>query len=211
MTEILLKIIVNEQQHDKRDAICRKILAYLREQGAPGATMRRGEAGLDYRGSVSYDLLEDTYFNDLPIIIESVMDRTAADRLEGGLREMAAHGQISRVSGMDENNNGANTHYIVKVYTRESSRLIKKDEYEKILQLLQKHQAIWATVTKAIAGYGRDRVIYGQHIFSPSEHLPLVIECVVEKEHLSQLLDELKAIVTEGAVFTAPVDLIMNK
>jgi PII-like signaling protein len=83
MPEILLKIIVNEQQHDKRDAICKKVLAYLREQGAPGATMRRGEAGLDYRGNVSYDLLEDTYFNDLPIIIESVMDKTAAERLDG--------------------------------------------------------------------------------------------------------------------------------
>ncbi len=211
MSDILLKVVVNEQQHEKRDAISRKILAYLRDQDAPGATMRRGEAGLDYRGNVSYDLLEDTYFNDLPIIIESVMDGTAEERLEGGLSEMAEHGQISRISGIDENNKAANTHFIVKVYTRENSRLIKKDEYEKILQLLRKHQAIWATVTKAIAGYGRDRVIYGQHIFSPSEHLPLVIECVVEKEQLSRLLEELKSIVTEGAVFTAPVDLIMNK
>ena len=211
MPDILLKIVINEQQHEKRDTICRKILAFLREQGAPGATMKRGEAGLDYRGNVSYDLLEDAYFNDLPIIIESVMDRATAEKLEGGLREMAAHGQISRISGTGEDDKEKRSHYIVKVYTRESSRLIKKDGYEKILLLLQKHHAIWATVTKAIAGYGRDRVIYGQHVFSPSEHLPLVIECVVEAEHLSLLLEELKAIVTEGAVFTSTVDLIMNK
>lgn len=218
MPDILLKIVVNEQQHEKRDTICRKILEFLREQGAPGATMRRGEAGLDYRGNVSYDLLEDAYFNDLPILIESVMDGATAEKLEGGLREMAAHGQISRMTGAGEvdkedrtHYKENRTHYIVKIYTRESSRLIKKDEYEKILLLLQKHQAIWATVTKAIAGYGRDRVIYGRHVFSPSEHLPLVIECIVEEEHLSQLLEELEAIVTEGAVFTAPVDLIMNK
>lgn len=211
MPDVLLKIVVNEQQREKRDAICRKMLVFLLEQGAPGATMKRGEAGLDYRGNVSYDLLEDAYFNDLPIIIESVMDRTAAEKLEGGLRGMAAHGQISRISGTEENDKGEHSHFIVKVYTRESSRLMKKDEYEKILLLLQKHRAIWATVTKAIAGYGSDRVIYGQHVFSPSEHLPLVIECVVEKEHLSLLLEELNVIVTEGAVFTAPVDLVMNK
>lgn len=210
MPDILLKIVVNEQQREKRSAIYRKILAYLREQGAPGATMRRGEAGLDYRANVSYDLLEDAYFNDLPVIIESVIDKTAAERLEGGLCEMVSHGQISRIPGINENDKG-NTHYIVKVYTRESSKLIKKDEYEKILLVLQKHKAIWATVTKAIAGYGTDRVIYGQHAFSPSEHLPLVIEGVVEREHLSLLLDELKTIVTEGAVFTAPVDIIINK
>ena len=188
MPDVLLKIVVNEQQHEKRNATCKKILTYLWEQGAPGATMRRGEAGLDYRGILNYDLLEDSYFNDLPIMIE-----------------------ISSVEGINENNLKNHSHFIVKVYTRESSKLIKKDEYEKILLLLQKHKAIWATVTKAIAGYGSDRVIYGQHLFSPSEHLPLIIECVVEREHLSLLLDELKSVVTEGAVFTAPVDLIINK
>lgn len=211
MPDVLLKIVVNEQQHEKRNATCKKILTYLWEQGAPGATMRRGEAGLDYRGILNYDLLEDSYFNDLPIMIESVIDKTAMEKMEGGLSRMTAHGQISSVEGINENNLKNHSHFIVKVYTRESSKLIKKDEYEKILLLLQKHKAIWATVTKAIAGYGSDRVIYGQHLFSPSEHLPLIIECVVEREHLSLLLDELKSVVTEGAVFTAPVDLIINK
>jgi len=211
MTDVLLKIVVNEQQHERRSATCKKILTYLWAQGAPGATMRRGEAGLDYQGAVSYDLLEDAYFNDLPIVIESVLEKTAMEEMEGGLRQMTAHGQISRVEGIDESNKENHSHFVVKVYTRESSKLIKKDEYEKILRLLQKHKAIWATVTKAIAGYGSDRVIYGQHLFSPSEHLPLIIECVIEREHLSLLLEELKSVVTEGAVFTAPVDLIINK
>jgi PII-like signaling protein len=133
------------------------------------------------------------------------------EKIEGGLQKMAEHGQISRIEGVDEKSMDSHTHFAVKIYTRESTKLIKKDEYEKILQLLQKHQAIWATVTKAIAGYGSDRVIYGRHVFSPSEHLPLVIECVTDRAHLPMLLDDLKAVVSEGAVFTAPVDLIINK
>lgn len=211
MPDVLLKIVVNEQQHEKREATCRKILNYLLEQGVPGATMRRGEAGLDYRGSLSYDLLEDAYFNDLPMIIESVMDKADLEKIEGGLRRMTAHGQISSMAGAGEKEMENQGHFIVKVYTKETAKLIKKGEYEKILQLLQSHNAIWATVTKAVAGYGRDRVIYGQHIFSPSEHLPLVIEGVIAKEHLGPLLEELKPVVTEGAVFTAPVELIINK
>ena len=211
MPDILLKIVVSEQQHEKREAMCRKILNYLWEQGAPGATMRRGEAGLDFRSSVSFDLLEDPYFNDLPIMIESVMDKTVLDKIEGGLCGMITHGQVSIVKGADETRMEDHSYFVVKVYTRETSGLIKKGEYEKILQLLQKHETIWATVTKAIAGYGSDHVIYGQHLFSPSEHLPLVIECVAEKEQLAPLLEALKAVVTEGAVFTAPVDLIINK
>lgn len=211
MSNILLKIIVNEQQHEKRDATCRKIVSYLREQGVPGATMRRGEAGLDYHGNISYDILEDTYFNDLPIIIESVLQKSMMEKLEGGLAQMTAHGQISKIEGIDENEVEKHSHFVVKIYTRENSKLIKKDEYEKILQILQKHKAIWGTVSKAIAGYGSDGIIYGQHLFSLSEHLPLIIECIVGKEHLSDLLAELEQVITEGAVFTAPAELIINK
>lgn len=211
MPDILLKIIVNEQQHEKRDATCKRIISYLRDQGVPGATMRRGEAGLDYRGAIIYDLLEDTYFNDLPIVIESVLNRSMLQKVEGGLCQMTIHGQISKVEGADALEMEQHSHFIVKIYTKENSKLIKKDEYEKILQVLQKYKAIWGTVSKAIAGYGSDGVIYGQHLFSLSEHLPLVIECIVEKENLSKLIDELNAIITEGAVFTAPVELVLNK
>ena len=41
--------------------------------------------------------------------------------------------------------------------------------------------------------------------------MPVVIECVVPCEHLKDLLNELESLVEEGAVFTTPIDLIMNK
>ncbi|MEL7656980.1 MAG: DUF190 domain-containing protein [Bacillota bacterium] len=211
MANILLKIIVNEQQHENKEATCKKIISYLRDHGVPGATMRRGEAGLDYHGNISLDLLEDTYFNDLPVMIEAVLEENMMEKLEGGLAQMTAHGQISKVNGMKDNEMDKHSHFVVKIYTRESSKHIKKDEYVKILQLLQKHKAIWGTVSKAIAGYGSDGIIYGQHLFTVSQHLPLIIECIVKKEHLSNLLAELEQVVTEGAVFAAPAELIINK
>lgn len=211
MGEVLLKIIVNEQQGEKQAAICKKLLNYLWEKKVPGATMRRGEAGLDYRGTIIFDMLEDTYFNDLPIIIESVMDQAVLDKIEGGLGRMTVHGQISSIKGMKEADMENHSHFVIKIYTKESAKLVKKDEYELILQIMKRHKAIWGTVTKAIAGYGSDRVIHGRHLFSPGEQLPLIIECIVAREHLPLLLDELKTVVTEGAVFTAPVDLIINK
>ncbi len=211
MSDVLLKIVVNEQQNENREVTCKKIVTFLWEHGVPGVTMKRAEAGLDYQGNIKYDLLEDTYFNDLPIVIESVMDKKKMKEIEGELNQMAAHGQVSEMEGIDAKKLDHNTHYIVKVYTRESSKLIKKNEYEKVLRLLQKHNAVWGTVTKAIAGYGSERVIYNQHLFSFSEHLPLIIECIVEKKHLTELLAELELAVTEGEIFTAPVDLIINK
>jgi len=211
LSDILLKIVVNEQQQEKKSATCKKILSFLKEQGIPGATMRRAEAGLDYHGNINYDILEDTYFNDLPIIIESVFDNDKLEKLEEGLERMTGHGQISLMKGADENAMEQSSHFIVKIYTKENSRLIKKDEYEKILQLLKKHKAIWATVTKAIAGYGRDGIIYGQHIFSLSEHVPLIIECIVDREHLKKLMTELEEVVLEGAVFIVPAEVAVNK
>ena len=41
--------------------------------------------------------------------------------------------------------------------------------------------------------------------------MPIVIECIVPSEHLNELLEQLKDIVEEGAVFTAPIDMIINK
>lgn len=211
MADILLKIIVREQRKEKKETNCRNILSFLRDHGAPGATMKRSDAGLDERGRVSYDILEDPYFNDLPVVIEAVMERSVLEEMQEGVKQMADHGQISITQGVSDEEMELHPHFVVKIYTKESTKLIKQGEYEKILEILRSHKAIWATVTKAIAGYGRDRVIYGQHIFSPGEHLPLVIECIAEREHLKPLLAELQLAVTEGAVFTAPVELIQNK
>lgn len=60
-------------------------------------------------------------------------------------------------------------------------------------------------------GYGKSKFIHKQKVFSFSENMPIVIECVVPCEHLNDLLNELKNLVEEGAVFTAPIDLVINK
>lgn len=51
MTDYLMRIVVNEQQQEKKEQTYKAILSYLWEQGAPGATMRRGDAGIDNEGS----------------------------------------------------------------------------------------------------------------------------------------------------------------
>lgn len=60
-------------------------------------------------------------------------------------------------------------------------------------------------------GYEKDRVVHKQRVFSLSEKMPIVIECIVPSENLKDLLDELKNIVEEGAVFITPIDLIIDK
>lgn len=212
MSDYLMRIVVNEQQHEAKKQTCRAILTYLWEHGVPGATMRRGDAGIDSDGNIEYDILEDAYYNNLPIIIESVLSGAFIKNVEGGIKSLVKHGQISISKGFEDADFNRREHFIVKVYTSEhKKRLLKKEEYEKILRFLQSKNVIWATVTKGIAGYGRDHVIYSQHLFPLSEHMPLVVECIVDKDNLSGLLEELKQIVTDGVVFTLPVDVILNR
>lgn len=211
MPDYLMRIVVNEQQHEKRQLTSKAILSYLWEQGVPGATMRRGDAGIDNEDNIEYDILEDAYFNNLPIIIESIMDSALIKKVDGGVKALVKHGQISISKGFEESDFNEHDHFIVKVYTSEhKKKLLKKEDYEKILLSLQKKNVIWATVTKGIAGYGRDHVIYSQHLFPLSEHMPLVVECIIDKDNLAGLLEELKNTVTDGVVIALPVDLILN-
>jgi len=39
MPKYLMRIVVNEQQHEKKLLTCKAILSYLWEQGVPGATL----------------------------------------------------------------------------------------------------------------------------------------------------------------------------
>lgn len=41
--------------------------------------------------------------------------------------------------------------------------------------------------------------------------MPLVIEFIVDKENLYCLIEELKPVITDGAVIVLPVDLILNR
>ena len=212
MAEYLMRVIVNEQQHENKEQTSKAVLSYLWEHGAPGATMRRGNAGIDYNDNIEYDILEDAYFNNLPIIIESVMDEELIKKVEEGVKSLVKHGQVSVSRGFEKTSSNEHQHYVVKIYTSENKKkLIKKEEYEKILHFLQKKKVIWATVTKGVAGYGRDHVIYSQHLFPLSDHLPLVVECIVDQENLPGLLEELEKVVTDGVVLTLPVDLVLNR
>nr|WP_278281526.1 DUF190 domain-containing protein [Clostridium saccharobutylicum] len=97
------------------------------------------------------------------------------------------------------------------MYTKEDNLWFKREEYENVLRFLQKKKVIWATMTKGLVGYEKDRVIYKQKIFSFSEKMPVVIERVVPCEYLKDLLNELKNMVEEGTVFVTPIDLFINK
>jgi PII-like signaling protein len=208
----LLRIIVGEQEYN---ADSHNVYEYIRkllwQKGFPGLTIRRGKLSLDYQSGMHSIMLEDVAFNNLAIIIETVADDIQIEKVKQELIEKVPHGQISVIKGMVEKEMEKNEYFVVKVYTKEDNSWFKKEKYEEVLSFLQKKKVIWATVTEGIVGYGKDRVIQKQRIFSLSQKMPIVIECIVPSEHLKDLLEELKNVVEEGAIFTTPVDMVINK
>ena len=208
----LLRIIVGEHEFNSNSRnVYKEIRALLWKEGFPGVTVRRGELSLDYKSIIHSIALEDIEFNDLAIIIETVADNNKIERVKQDIIRNIPHGQVSIIRGMEEKNMEMHKYFVVKVYTKEDNSWFKKEEYEKVLEFLQKKKVIWATVTKGIIGYGKDRIIHKQRVFSFSEKMPIVIECIVKAENLKSLLNELKNVVKEGAVFTTPIDLIMDR
>ena len=208
----LLRIVVGECEFNpKTGKTYNWIKEFLWKKGFPGVTIRRGELSLDHKSIMHSVAIEDIQFNDLAIIIETVADNNKIERARQEIIKNIPHGQVSVIRGMEEKNMGSNKYCVVKIYTKEDNSWFKKEEYEKVLRFFQKKKVIWATVTKGLVGYGKDRVIHKQKIFSFSEKMPIVIECIVPCENLNDLLNELKNLVEDGAVFATPIDLIMNK
>lgn len=174
-------------------------------------TIRRSELSLDYQCKLHSCTLEDIAFNNLAIIVETVADNSQIIKVKQELVENMLHGQISIVNELEGEGKKMYSYFVVKVYTKEYNSWFKKEEYEKVLNFFQKKKVMWATVTKGVVGYGRDRVVHKQGIFSFSEQMPIVIECIVSSQYLKDLLEELKLIVDEGVIFTTPANIIMNK
>lgn len=208
----LLRIVIGEEaETDQSQKLYEWLERFLWRKGFPGLTIRRGEMNLDNQGMRHVSILEDQSFNDLALIIEAVNDSERIEEVIPEIKQHIGHGQVSLTRGAEDKEMNEHDHFTVKVYTKEENSWFKKEEYEKVLSFFQEKNAIWTSVTKGIVGYGKDRVIHERKIFSLSEETPIVIECIVSAEHLKELLSGLQNVVEEGAVFTAPVHLIVNK
>ncbi|MFT4004506.1 MAG: DUF190 domain-containing protein [Lacrimispora sp.] len=209
MGKCVMRIIVNEERK-KNEATYEDIIQYLWQNGVSGATAFRSTASIDDKKQLHYQLLEDVYFNDLAIIIESVMDRSMADSLTDSLKILVGKGQISFYDEKESDDN-MDLMYDIRVYTQEHAVIFKHNEYEKVLNMLKESGVKWATVSKGIAGYGENHKMVHQKIFSFSVNEPILIECLTAEAHLKEVLDKINEIIAEGTICTIPVQVYIDK
>jgi len=219
MGACLLRIIQSEQP-SAGGMSYEEVLRFLWENGVPGATVRRCDLGLDGAGAQHAQVGEDVSFDNMSVTTETVVDRAVAERLSAMLGERLQEGQVTLLDGCMQSVDAGRTapiegidpgrNYVVKVFTKENEELFRKSAHQRIMDFLQENGITWATATRGIVGYGRDRVVHEQKVFSLSRNTPIIVEFITTGDRLPSLLERLDQLVVEGAVLTLPVDVVFD-
>lgn len=189
----------------------RHMLERLWNAGVPGVTVRRCTMDIDGVGVMHSEMAEDAAFDGLALTFEAVVEKNLAKGLSRQLATSVEEGQVTVLDGIDERLHfDAGGSYVVKVFTKENSTPFRKAPHQKVMDFLQEHGITWATATRGIVGYGHDRVVHEQKVFSLSRNTPIIIEFVTMGEHLAELLEQLDELVVEGAIITMPVAVLYH-
>lgn len=216
MASSLLQIVLGELEggDDAGELLFQEIFQTLRNHGFSGATGIRTNEGLGENNEFRSVVLEDISFNNLPIVIESVDERDKVRALLPELKKKIPHGEIVTMQAIrileEELLVNDDEYLMLKIYLKEQSHGFKLSNYEELLKLIRNYELIWSTITKGIEGFGKDREILKQSLFSISSHVPVVIESVGKASVIRKMIPVLKEKVKEGLVIAIPVQVFAN-
>lgn len=88
----------------------------------------------------------------------------------------------------------------VTIYLNEDTQHHLAPLYESILSFLVKKGVAGATATRALAGFGAQRVIHTPRIEVLAEHLPVRLEFIETAEKVNEILPALYELVTDGLI-----------
>ncbi len=97
----------------------------------------------------------------------------------------------------------------LRVYIGESDKHGHRPLYEVIVEKARKRGMAGATVSRGLAGFGKNSRMHTAKILRLSEDLPLVIEIIDTPERVAGFLPELDALVNDGLVTVDPVRVVL--
>lgn len=209
---VLIRILVLEMAENANENLANQIEQLLWDNHVGGLTTRRSQQGIAELGKLHTSILEDNTFNDLPLVIESVMEESTLKRLMPQLKTIVNEGEVAIVP---ENTNfhnferDATEHMNVKIFMRDVKLPNEKMESDVVMETLQNAQIDWVSVTKGIRGYGRQGKKYSP-VFSFSKNVPLVIDFFVTEQQAEEVLPTIEETVSEGIVFKSTASLVIK-
>lgn len=205
---VLLHVVVNNYD------IAKQITNVLLKNNISNVVVRRGIEVIDSGDQRHVDVIEDPAFNNLPLIIETVIDNKQLDQISTTLHKLVPekNGQVDVIPGISGEEANMTSKFVnMKYFIHPQERWVFEKSYEKVLQVLQNHHVDWATVTKGLAGYGENNTRELTKIddfIQLSEHIPIIIEGIVPTAEVDDIIKETKPLFKDGIIFTTPIDVV---
>ncbi len=94
------------------------------------------------------------------------------------------------------------------IFIGEAEEWHGKPLYRVILEQLQQHGALGATVLRGIEGFGPEHHLSTERLPDISDNLPLIIEVVDHEEKVATLLPLLDQLVQHGTITVSTVQIV---
>jgi uncharacterized protein len=96
----------------------------------------------------------------------------------------------------------------LRIFIGEAQEWQRKPLHYVIVELAHYHGAVGAFVLRGIEGFGPEHHLSTERLVDISENLPLLIDVIIDNEHLERFLPRLDQIVQRGMVTMMPITFI---
>lgn len=205
---VLLHVVVDNYD------IAKQVTNVLLKNDISNVVVRRGIEVIDSGDERHINVIEDPAFNNLPLIVETVIDDEQLTQISPALQKVvsAQNGQINVIPGITGEEVNMSSKFVnMKYFIHPEEHWVFEKDYEKVIQVLQKHHVNWATVTKGLAGYGANSTRELNKIddfIQLTEHIPVIIEGIVPTAEVDAIIKETKPLFKDGIIFTTPIDVV---
>lgn len=208
LMSVLLHVVVDNYD------IAKQVTNVLLKNDISNVVVRRGIEVIDSGDKRHINVIEDPAFNNLPLIVETVIDDEQLTQISPALQKVvsAQNGQINVIPGITGEEVNMSSKFVnMKYFIHPEERWVFEQNYEKVIQVLQKHHVNWATVTKGLAGYGANSTRELNKIddfIQLTEHIPVIIEGIVPTAEVDAIIKETKPLFKDGIIFTTPINVV---
>ncbi len=98
----------------------------------------------------------------------------------------------------------------LRIFIGEADQWQGRPLYRVILEHIQQHGAMGATVLHGIEGFGPAHHLSSDRLPDVSDNLPLIIEIVDSAKHVERLLPVLDRFVQRGTITVASVEIVYS-
>lgn len=98
----------------------------------------------------------------------------------------------------------------LRIFIGEADEWQGRPLYRVILERVQQHGAMGATVLHGIEGFGPAHHLSTDRLPDVSDNLPLIIEIVDSMERIERLLPVLDQLVQRGTITVVPVEIVYS-